>query len=1690
MKKSLLLLLFACLAFGGQMFASIVTDEPIIRMNGDRPEYIKFVGTDTENNYKYTLETYDSEAHFQLVIEPVNTNSPAAFPSNVASDENYWEPLFRQYTQQLAGEAMEASRNIKKIYITDVALQPYQFSGYCDALKEVYITAKGDYTIPAGCFARGRVDGYSIRTMECKVEGNLTIGDYAVDYEKSGGLTIYTANEGIAKTWFEYKNTHNCAYTIYFNGAIYNGGGGGGGIVTNDPTITGVTISYSINNNGSRANLPNQGGELMNETGVTELKILGFNATVTGNVTELFMDYAVFPENQSGAQHNWKQAYASLQEDGTWAFSGSTIDLLQGLQSNTAYKVEYCFNTNPTDKGGRAHYPTSGELISMKFTTGELPETPSVITLDEPIIRMNGDRPEYIKFVGTDTQDNFKYTLETYDNEAHFQLVIEPVISKQGGAFPEGITSDKNYWEPLFRQYTQQLAGEAMEASENIKILNITDVTLQPYQFAGYCGALNSISITSDGDYFIPAGCFSKGNSKNYSLKSLECKVNGNLYIDENAVDYEAGGLNIYTYNENIAKTWIIYKIDHNCAYTVYFNGSVYNGGGGIVDEDPYIAGVSLSYTLNNADEVNNLLNQGGEIMNEKGVTVFKLTGFNAMTSGYVTEVFMDYAVYPDGEGGQQHNWKQAYATLQEEGVWAFSGPAVNLLQGLQSNTAYKLEFSFHTNPGGKGSRAHYPVNGETISIKFTTGELPVMPSVITLDEPIIRMNGDRPEYIKFVGTDTQDNFKYTLETYDSEAHFQLTIEPADAQQGGAFPEGITSDENYWEPLFRQYTQQLAGEAMEASRNIKKLYVTNVALLPYQFAGYCDAMKEVYITTNGDYTIPAGCFSKSNSKNYGIKTLECKVEGNLTIGENAVDYEAGGLNIYTSNEGIAKIWFEYKNTHNCAYTVYLNGTIYNGGGGGGVVTNDPTITGVTISSIFNGNNGRSILPNEGRELMNEKGVTELKILGFNATVTGNVTELFMDYAVYTDGEGGQQHNWKQAYATFQEDGTWAFNGPTINLLQGLQSNTAYEVEFSFNTNPTDKGGRAHYPTSGEKYRMKFTTGELPVIPSVITLDEPIIRMNGDRPEYIKFVGTDTQDNFKYTLDTYDSEAHFQLTIEPADAQRSGAFPEGITSDENYWEPLFRQYTQQLAGEAMEASRNIKMLNVVNVALLPYQFAGYCDAMQFAGLYINGDYTIPAGCFSKGNSKNYSLKTLECKVEGNLTIGENAVDYEAGGLNIYTETEYIAQTWYDYKVQHNCAYTIYLQGTVYNGGGVVSDEPCITGVTVSYAYNGNNGRSILPNEGRELMNDRGVTELKILGFNATVTGNVTELFMDYAVFPEDQSGAQHEWKQAYASLQKDGVWAFYGPTVNLLKDLPNNTAYKVEFSFNTNPGGKNGRAHYPTSGETYSMKFITGELQETPEAITPEEPIVQMNGDTLEYVKFAGSDNEDNYKFALETYDGEANFRLVLEPVDISATGAIPSDASADDNYWETLFRNFTQQLLGEALNAQENVKQLYVTDVTLLPYQFAAYSGAMQLIDITATGDYTIPVGCFAKSNTGGSNAKGRFLKDGGDGYSLKTLECKVAGNLTIGENAVDYTASGLKINTYREEIAQTWIEYKMQHSCAYTVYLNGVQFEGTGISGVKVAPENSTIYDLQGHKVQNVQKGIYIINGKKVLMR
>ena len=49
-----------------------------------------------------------------------------------------------------------------------------------------------------------------------------------------------------------------------------------------------------------------------------------------------------------------------------------------------------------------------------------------------------------------------------------------------------------------------------------------------------------------------------------------------------------------------------------------------------------------------------------------------------------------------------------------------------------------------------------------------------------------------------------------------------------------------------------------------------------------------------------------------------------------------------------------------------------------------------------------------------------------------------------------------------------------------------------------------------------------------------------------------------------------------------------------------------------------------------------------------------------------------------------------------------------------------------------------------------------------------------------------------------------------------------------------------------------------------------------------------------------------------------------------------------------------------------------------------------------------------------------------------------------------------------------------------------------GINFDGdaTGIEGIRLNGADDAIYDLQGRKVMNPAKGLYIVNGKKVVIK
>ena len=330
----------------------------------------------------------------------------------------------------------------------------------------------------------------------------------------------------------------------------------------------------------------------------------------------------------------------------------------------------------------------------------------------------------------------------------------------------------------------------------------------------------------------------------------------------------------------------------------------------------------------------------------------------------------------------------------------------------------------------------------------------------ITLQEPEIT-----DSYIKFVGENTSNNYRFILDTYEWADHgpqFQLTIEALDAGKPAQFTSVDLSDTNYWEPMFRRITSEIAGEEMTAQDNVKRLYVKNVALLPNQFYDY-ENFHIIGLEATGEYTIPDGCFSRCD----GLDTFDCNVQGTLTLGENIVNNKIFfTVKVYT--EQAYDAWQKYKDNYGANFVIESNGTPN---------PNEMRIISVSLNTTTEAD-GDFNMPDEGGYVNGSNSIVRYRINSFTAQTTEIVTELFMDYTIYPSGQSGQQHEWKQIHATDKGNGTWSYNGPAVNILDGLESNTEYRLEFSFNTNYDDKTGRAHYPTNGQTAYVNFRTGNL------------------------------------------------------------------------------------------------------------------------------------------------------------------------------------------------------------------------------------------------------------------------------------------------------------------------------------------------------------------------------------------------------------------------------------------------------------------------------------------------------------------------------------------------------------------------------------------------------------------------------------
>ena len=185
-----------------------------------------------------------------------------------------------------------------------------------------------------------------------------------------------------------------------------------------------------------------------------------------------------------------------------------------------------------------------------------------------------------------------------------------------------------------------------------------------------------------------------------------------------------------------------------------------------------------------------------------------------------------------------------------------------------------------------------------------------------------------------------------------------------------------------------------------------------------------------------------------------------------------------------------------------------------------------------------------------------------------------------------------------------------------------------------------------------------------------------------------------------------------------------------------------------------------------------------------------------------------------------------------------------------------------------------------------------------------------------------------------------------------------------------------------------------------------------------------EPVVTNN-----YIEFVGVNANGNYKFTLNTYEWEDNhgpqFQITIEPIDASKPAFFSQGDMSDPNYWEPMFQRVTQEMTGEAMTAQDNVKRLYLGDVQLLDNQFIDYN-ELHIVGFDLKNDYTLPAGCLLNA-----------------GEHMDEMDVKCEGTMTLSPNSLPADKM-FYVTVYTQPVYDVWNNYKQSYDCQYILIQAG----------------------------------------------
>ncbi|MBP3737737.1 MAG: dockerin type I repeat-containing protein [Muribaculaceae bacterium] len=310
-----------------------------------------FTGVNNANNYRFVLSPYEFKnggPQFQLEVVPIDASKPSQFTTDDLQDQNYWEPMFKYYTKEMAGQEMTAQDNIKRLYLGDVMLLPGQFIDY-NELHIIGFKLSKDYTLAQNCFMNA---GERLEEVNVECDGVMNLMPGCMPADKNYVVNVNSVL--LQQTWLQYKNEFNCQYTVN----LIAGAG-----------ITSLKIMVNMGEEDETMEMPATGMPLEDLTdggtyGEKQFIVRGYEAMTSGSMQSLQLVAAIY--EKGGTPKEWISAPASSVGDDRWVASDIDINLLEGLTAGKTYVLEAFVEATDAD-GQKYYYNNGGSNYKVQF---------------------------------------------------------------------------------------------------------------------------------------------------------------------------------------------------------------------------------------------------------------------------------------------------------------------------------------------------------------------------------------------------------------------------------------------------------------------------------------------------------------------------------------------------------------------------------------------------------------------------------------------------------------------------------------------------------------------------------------------------------------------------------------------------------------------------------------------------------------------------------------------------------------------------------------------------------------------------------------------------------------------------------------------------------------------------------------------------------------------------------------------------------------------------------------------------------------------------------------------------------------------------------------------------------------------------------------------------------------------------